>query len=491
MFRLISKCLEKNHQKLSQFTEPPKLGTKVGYQGLFGVSNHEMQSYLPFMRELSDTGHSVFRTFRVIAGFITPTSIDISTLLIFLDVPDETISALKKKIYLFCDSRPGLNPNNLDIHVKCTKHSDVISLDLDFTAYGQTLEEHVSMPDTFTINVNWLTQMDRTAFDIAFDSPLMVCYVFFEIVKSGIQNKRVGIAFNTSFGKLTCKSIASNFIAGICLYASGNVVPHHRVINELTLRVISKEKTKCRFMLWITEELAGNLPVIVLSVETSNKEGVIKNLTILKTNAALTADNKVAPYKATFTLPAKQESIIRENKQIIKPGVVLKLDTNAKETLDRVFDLNSKNSLVKNIDLHYGYWYSFEEDNLSRSCLYNVETGEKCVDLEYDVYNDVINALVSPREAVVPPAVVYFDEDDDWTLSLNYHRLFILFNKLLSLGIRRIEIKDQYGDPFKLATKFISSYSDYQSDRATVRITSVVFTFQDKSRTGHVTIFHV
>ena len=86
-------------------------------------------------------------------------------------------------------------------------------------------------------------------------------------------------------------------------------------------------------------------------------------------------------------------------------------------------------------------------------------------------FNDVINALVSlVGEAVVPPAVVYFDEDDDWTLSLNYHRLFILFNKLLSLGIRRIEIKDQYGDPLNWLQKFISSYSDYQSDRATVKL---------------------
>ena len=66
--------------------------------------------------------------------------------------------------------------------------------------------------------------MDRTAFDIAFDSPLYGLLCLFEIVKSGIQIN-VGIVFNSSFWKTACKSIASNFIAGIYSYVKGNVVP--------------------------------------------------------------------------------------------------------------------------------------------------------------------------------------------------------------------------------------------------------------------------
>lgn len=488
MFRQITKCLLDNHSRLRNTSATPKLGLKVGYQGLFGISNYEMQSYVPFMYTLYHEKQAVFRTYRIISGSITSTSIDIASLFMFFDMSDEDIQKAKDKIKIFCENHSVVRPEFLDIIVRSHISDGKLCFAFEIKAYGEFIEVSRVMSHVFEVQTDWLEHLDRNAFDFAFDSPLLTCYALFHMVAQKGERNRLAIAFNTSFSKKSCKSIAFLFIAHMCMRASENEQPGYRVMQEVIRRYAESDKVKARFVVFHNREASTNKPVIDLFVESKNKQGVTSGLSIFKANTGVDSKGNPSVYTAPFFMPLSVATQHDACKMSLKPGCVVKLNSTYKEYLDRIFDIRYEDSLEKDPMLRYAFWSVFEEDSVVRSSLYNLENGQVVAEIIYDVYVDVIAAIRNGKIATIHAPVIYDSLDYDWTYTKEYHKFFILINKLLAVGVNKIEITGQDSQPFQIPVKVLAHYSDFQSDENIIEINKASLTFKDKSRIGSLSI---
>jgi hypothetical protein len=457
MFRQIQKCLLENHQVLSSFTGNPKTSFKAGFNGFFGISNYEFQNYVTLMKDLYCTGRGVFKTYRLMNGKIVSTSIDIATILMFLGYDDQAISVVKSNITGFCELNPGLSPKRLDLNM--TLNDSHTELTVNFVVYSEEPNEFKEMG--FQINTtkhDWVNRLgQRTAFDLAFDDPLLVAYAVLVFTDTAKPKEALAINLNTALSKNTCKSIAACFIANMTLKASGNDKPDSRIILEITDPIMNRTGIKSRFTIVMEEPEFEGKPKLELYAEYCNKAGSTSAYNIIKTNSGLNSKGNPGIMTANFKFPASLDKVEDEK---LRPAHALRLGHSSKEILDRVFEVPHVRSLTMDTALTYGYWRTYEDH--TAECivtqLINLQTGECCVESKYSVYEDAVKVVKSSELAVIPPPVIYLDESENWLQTKEYQQLFMLVNKLLNLGIRTIWFEETHGNDICMPNAFIDFY---------------------------------